>query len=604
MADKREFIIYISSTFSDLTEERKAAVEVAARHGKVSLTCRAAEQGVVKECTDDVRRCDVYVGIVGMRYGFKPAKADNPQSKSITELEYDACEAMPGRAAVPRLMFLKDGGFNSANQDKKPERIHAFRDRVSNGVGKMALPFADLGAFKLGLDQALSESEKRFHAATLGSGGAMGGLRPRKDLLKPVVVIGVSGTDDALVATASALNDARFGFECIGLNDVQWLATLDKAVRTAQVACLLVTSVGLSRLSADASVDRVAAALRNAQCCGRPLTLMLAGVGAAQLPPGWAGATHFTAPAPEHWDTPRMTAMLHALYTHQLTSAWTLPASDDAATEDLRARLHAIHSDLSTLPKLLLPIVVVAPVREEMAALVGAERKAFAGFDELERPQRLSDFDRLAQRLQSPGGAWPEQSYFDERFLWRCFGAQEQPVLRLLLETIDSINEAKDGSRERRMLPGLRIVPRLYRLDDLVTDKHGSAAAVLDAAEGASLIVIDEFALLHPSLRAAARRLLDLRRSAVVSVCASDPAHSATRMLLHAFSFLQIGKLLTRFATDQDPRCEVAVNSIERLQRWLRLAIPDLLALGDASEAVPELVNAAAPLFAPTRGQP
>ena len=45
------------------------------------------------------------------------------------------------------------------------------------------------------------------------------------------------------------------------------------------------------------------------------------------------------------------------------------------------------------------------------------------------------------------------------------------------------------------------------------------------------------------------------------------------------------------------------MNSEARLQRWLRLAIPDLLAAGDAAEAVPELVGKAAAILGPTRGQ-
>jgi len=39
------------------------------------------------KCLADVVACDIYVGLVGWRYGYIPEQ-DNPERKSITELEY------------------------------------------------------------------------------------------------------------------------------------------------------------------------------------------------------------------------------------------------------------------------------------------------------------------------------------------------------------------------------------------------------------------------------------------------------------------------------------------------------------------------------------
>jgi Domain of unknown function (DUF4062) len=59
----------------------------------------------VENCLSDVRRSQLYVVILGKRYGWVPAGESDPQAKSITELEYDACTADPA-APIPRLVFV------------------------------------------------------------------------------------------------------------------------------------------------------------------------------------------------------------------------------------------------------------------------------------------------------------------------------------------------------------------------------------------------------------------------------------------------------------------------------------------------------------------
>jgi tetratricopeptide (TPR) repeat protein len=61
----------------------------------------AADQPVAELCAERVRSCDVYVGILGTRYG-SPVR-DKPEV-SYTELEFDTATA----TRLPRLMFLLD----------------------------------------------------------------------------------------------------------------------------------------------------------------------------------------------------------------------------------------------------------------------------------------------------------------------------------------------------------------------------------------------------------------------------------------------------------------------------------------------------------------
>jgi hypothetical protein len=66
------------------------------------------------KCLDDVASSDIYVGLLGWRYGYIPEK-DNPERRSITELEY----RQAGKSGLARLIFLVDEGIPWAD---------AFRD--------------------------------------------------------------------------------------------------------------------------------------------------------------------------------------------------------------------------------------------------------------------------------------------------------------------------------------------------------------------------------------------------------------------------------------------------------------------------------------------
>ena len=90
--------VYISSTFSDLKEYRKAVYAALRRMGHDVISMEdynASSRPPLDVCLRDVARSDLYVGVFAWRYGFIPKAADptrpedgNPERKSITELEY------------------------------------------------------------------------------------------------------------------------------------------------------------------------------------------------------------------------------------------------------------------------------------------------------------------------------------------------------------------------------------------------------------------------------------------------------------------------------------------------------------------------------------
>ena len=109
---------------------------------------------------------------------------------------------------------------------------------------------------------------------------------------------------------------------------------------------------------------------------------------------------------------------------------------------------------------------------------------------------------------------------------------------------------------------------------------------------------MDEFALLHPDLRPPIDALLSSNNAAVVSISACDPAYRSLGSLLDEFSYLRVGNLIARFRQTEDVRCELAVNSVDRFQRWLRFVLPELMITLGQRQSDPSLVNRADALFA------
>jgi hypothetical protein len=94
----------------------------------------AADHPAAQLCAERVRGCDVYVGVLGIRYG-SPVR-DKPEV-SYTELEFDTATV----AGVPRLVFLLDTAATDVGIPLKElidnnfgARQEEFRRRVASGL--------------------------------------------------------------------------------------------------------------------------------------------------------------------------------------------------------------------------------------------------------------------------------------------------------------------------------------------------------------------------------------------------------------------------------------------------------------------------------------
>ncbi|HLN71579.1 MAG TPA: FxSxx-COOH system tetratricopeptide repeat protein [Streptosporangiaceae bacterium] len=151
--------VYVSSTIADLTEERRAVLDWLrlARHQAVDSYLPDSDT-VRDSCLDDVAACDLYVLILGHRYGFQPPD-DNPEGLSITHLEFRRA----GQCGIRRVTLLRtslpDVRLSDLQDPARAPLVLAFRDEVARMV--RPAEFSDLQGLIQGLSTGIqSELDK------------------------------------------------------------------------------------------------------------------------------------------------------------------------------------------------------------------------------------------------------------------------------------------------------------------------------------------------------------------------------------------------------------------------------------------------------------
>ncbi|MGB4066806.1 MAG: DUF4062 domain-containing protein, partial [Nitrospira sp.] len=106
--------IYLSSTYEDLKDYRRAVYEALRKAGHQVIAMEdyvATDQRPVNKCLKDVELADIYVGFFAFRYGYiPPLQHNNPDGRSITELEFQHAERL-GKICLAFLADQKAGGF-------------------------------------------------------------------------------------------------------------------------------------------------------------------------------------------------------------------------------------------------------------------------------------------------------------------------------------------------------------------------------------------------------------------------------------------------------------------------------------------------------------
>ena len=130
----------------------QAALDAVGRAGMVPVDMRyfAARDGKPADyCSQRVRECEIYVAVIGFRYGsFVPG-----ETLSYTELEFQAA----GDAGIPRLVFLLEQAAcpaGLADTDRGP--VEGFRRRLRD-AGLVVRTFTSCDRLELEVFHALSE---------------------------------------------------------------------------------------------------------------------------------------------------------------------------------------------------------------------------------------------------------------------------------------------------------------------------------------------------------------------------------------------------------------------------------------------------------------
>lgn len=151
--------VFVSSTYTDLIDERQAAVEAILDAGHIPAGMelfKAGNESQLKTIYKWIDNSDVYMLILGGRYG----SIEQESNMSYTELEYRYAlsKNIPVFAVVLSESFLTDKinalGLSAATEQKAPEKYHAFKSFV---MSKIIREVNDCKDIKIAIHSTLNE---------------------------------------------------------------------------------------------------------------------------------------------------------------------------------------------------------------------------------------------------------------------------------------------------------------------------------------------------------------------------------------------------------------------------------------------------------------
>lgn len=234
-------VVYLSSTLRDLKKEREAVAEWLGKNHQVKHSYVADDDSVAESCLQDIDICDIYVLILGFRYGFVPPD-DKLPGPSITQLEFRRA----GERGIPRIVLMSKGASDMSLTDfgnaQRYESLMAFRAEVSSAV--RAAEFSDMTSLIAELSAGIQHVSGKQQVAKLPP--------PRLRLPQHKVV----GRDLQIKAVLDGLAQGRRQFAFVFLAGVGKTVVAAELIDNPDVVRRFPDGVLWAHLGADPDVRR------------------------------------------------------------------------------------------------------------------------------------------------------------------------------------------------------------------------------------------------------------------------------------------------------------------------------------------------------------
>jgi hypothetical protein len=484
------------------------------------------------------------------RYGYIPPR-DNPQNKSITELEYRQAV----KAEKYKLLFLLDEqaawrpGFSDSytKEGEQGERIRRLRQEIEQEQLVSFFQNPDQLASKVVTAVANYEEERRPRQMSLQVelNHEVPVLQPRELKTHLLVCYYDIDADAALAETLARALPTRgwntlLAQRALHARQPVDFQSLEIALRQCHVACVVLSDLALARFSEEPERSQKILDMLRART-------------------GWLiAASSSPQSAAKAWSLGFSDVLeLSAWQPGSLLPGEALLRIDQTlSTADPDTTVHTIG----------LPFTVLAMTRGEAHAL--AEQPEMI---EQELGSRVREqFQALQADLKRNGVVSFPQRYADAREDWRPFGEPAHTIQTLIAEIVSSLN--------RSYHPGLRgrsIKMQHYPFGALVNNDPMLSTIYREIAQTGCILVLDELSLYHPRLRTAllASPFASSVQIAMVTVAPLNPYRVPPYNQIEFELSQRLAAAFDRFALDYDPQCEFSIGDERRYSFTLTIRV-------------------------------
>jgi hypothetical protein len=542
--------VYLSSTYKDLIEHRKAVAQILRKMNKIVVSMEdytASDERPLDKCLADVAACDIYVGLFAFRYGFIPLQG-NPEDLSITELEWRKAKDL----GKPCLIFIADTNWPLAKSDAftregdEGKRIMTLRGRL-NDHHTSAIPFTTAEDLAGSVSSSVSNLvDTRFLQNSASYEKAVAPEAPLPRELSADLLVAYSDVDSAFAAKLENYLTAQRLRPIMGQGlllpaSPEAFQQLERAVRSCHAAAVLVSDPSLRQIEekrglAQSTLDILKARTDNL------FALALTDESVGKLP--------------QVVDV-----------TVEPTVGWQPEIGPPPAS--LHDRFEALRLQTGSDSKkqwVGLPVIAVAMTADEAKQIDD---------DPMFVQNRLGQtVYQCFMDLRASIGASQSpilRRYGARRLECRPFGGENVTIEQLLSAIVSHLND--DPPSELR---GRLIKAQNYLLDELIKWRRELSPVFTQLCSTGCVVLVDEYSLYHPDIRDTLlpSGLLANDQVALVTLAPLNPYSRAPFDLLEAELRNRLTAAFDRFASAFDPQCELSIGDEMRLKRWLNASLP------------------------------